>query len=73
MNSAFSTSQNAKAYELRFRSLFDDGKALAFPCNANGEVDMDALSQRARDNYLAARALIGRQFAWPAVQSVALH
>jgi len=39
-------------YELRFRSLFDDGRALAFPCDANGHVDLDALSEQARSNYL---------------------
>ncbi len=73
MNTATATNQIDQAYELRFRSLFDDGKALTFPCNARGEVDMDGLSQRARDNYLFARALIGRQFAWPDVRSVTLH
>jgi hypothetical protein len=53
--------------ELRFRSLFDDGRALAFPCDASGEVDIDSLSDKARTNYLYARTVVGREFAIPAV------
>ena len=60
-------------YELRFRSLFNDGRALAFPCDAAGHVNLDALSEKARDNYLYARTLVGREFAIPAVLSDALH
>lgn len=66
------TSQLECDWELCFRSLFDDGKALAFPCSANGVVDMDSLSERARCNYLFARAVVGRQFAWPTVRA-AVH
>jgi hypothetical protein len=60
-------------YELRFASLFHEGRALAFPCNAAGQVDLDALSERARINYFAARTLIGRDFATPAVRPALLH
>ena len=41
-------------YELRFESLFQSGRALAFPCDAQGGVRLDALSERARQNYLFA-------------------
>ena len=58
---------DAKCYELRFRSLFDEGRAFAFPCDAAGHVDIDALSDRARLNYLYARTVIGREVAMPAV------
>jgi hypothetical protein len=54
-------------YVLRFQSLFNEGRAYAFPCDASGNVDMDSLSERARDNYLYARAVIGREVAVPAV------
>ena len=54
-------------YELRFESLFQAGRALAFPCDAQGGVRMDALSERARQNYLFARAVVGRDFASPIV------
>lgn len=56
------------AFELRFTSLFDEGRGLAFPCDGDGRVDLDGLSERARHNYLYARALIGRDFARPSVQ-----
>jgi hypothetical protein len=56
-------------YELRFRSLFQEGRAVTFPCDAQGHVDMDSLSERLRHNYLYARAVIGREFAFPAVQA----
>jgi hypothetical protein len=60
-------------YELRFQSLFDDGRGLAFPCDATGHVDLDAMSERARLNYLYARTVIGREFATPAVRHLDLH
>jgi hypothetical protein len=60
-------------YELRFRDLFDEGRALAFPCDAKGHVDLDALSPRARNNYFYARTAIGRDFAMPAVWQAAAH
>lgn len=54
-------------YELRFESLFHPGRALAFPCDARGRVELDALSDRAQRNYLYARAVVGREYATPAV------
>jgi hypothetical protein len=60
-------------FELRFQSLFDEGHALAFPCDAAGHVDMDSLPERARLNYLYARTVVGREFAMPAVRQGALH
>lgn len=56
--------------ELRFVSLFDLGRGYAFPCDAEGLVDMDALSDRARQNYFYARTCIGREFAHPTVQTI---
>jgi len=55
-------------YELRFESLFQAGRALAFPCDAQGGVSLDSLSDRARQNYLFARAVVGREFATPVVR-----
>jgi hypothetical protein len=65
----------AARYELRFTSLFDEGRGLAFPCDAEGHVDIDSLSDRARLNYFYARTVIGREFTMPAVrcESPALH
>ena len=60
----------AADFELRFASLFDEGRGYAFPCDAEGHVDMDTLSARALANYLCARTLIGRDFAAPRVRPV---
>lgn len=57
----------ATDFELRFQSLFFPGRALVFPCDERGRVALDSLSARARDNYLFARAVVGREFAAPQV------
>jgi hypothetical protein len=54
--------------ELRFESLFQQGRGFSFPCNPEGQVDLDALSERARANYLRAHAAIGREFSHPVVE-----
>ena len=53
------------AYELKYQSLFDAGRALCFPCDARGQVLLNALTERARANYLYARAVVGREYAYP--------
>jgi hypothetical protein len=63
----------ATCYELRFQSLFDDGRGYAFPCDAQGRVDMDTMSERARLNYLYARTVIGRELSMPAIRCADLH
>jgi hypothetical protein len=55
-------------FEVRFQSLFDAGRAFTFPCDEQGHVDLDGLSERARHNYFYARAVVGREFAPAAVQ-----
>ena len=67
MNMA-STTQADSNYELRFRSLFDEGRGYSFPCDPSGHVDLDSLSERARSNYFFARTVIGRDLSAPAVQ-----
>jgi hypothetical protein len=56
------------SFELRFDSLFQPGRALSFPCDAEGHVDLDTLSERARDNYFFARTFVGRDFTAPVVR-----
>ncbi len=70
---AVHTATATTAYELRFRSLFDEGRALAFPCDAQGQVELDRLSPRARDNYFYARTTVGRDFLMPSVRAVQVH
>jgi hypothetical protein len=67
MNTPSLLLQPPAACELRFQSLFDVGPSYAFPCDAAGHVDIDSLSSRARENYLYARALIGRELAYPLI------
>ena len=52
-------------FELRFDSLFKVGRSLVFPCDREGHVDLDRFSERAQTNYLFARAMLGREYAWP--------
>ncbi|MEO5672575.1 MAG: hypothetical protein ABIR26_17965 [Ramlibacter sp.] len=56
-------------FQLCFRSLFQNGRGYAFPCDPQGLVDLDLLSERARLNYLYARAMVGRELAVPAVEA----
>ena len=60
-------------FELRFQSLFDSGRGYSFPCDPKGLVDLDGLSDRARNNYLYARAMIGRELAVPSVRPSEIH
>ena len=60
-------------FELRFQSLFDSGRGYAFPCDPTGQVDLDGLSEQARNNYLYARAMVGRELAVPRVEATSLH
>jgi hypothetical protein len=55
------------SFVLRFESLSQPGRMLEFPCDRNGRVDLDALGEAARSNYLFARAVVGRGFAAPLV------
>jgi hypothetical protein len=71
--SASATNQRNSAYELRFRSLFQPGRGLSFDCDASGNVDLDVMSERARENYLYARTVIGREYFIPVVQRRDLH
>jgi len=56
-----------RRYVLRFQSLFNQGRAMVFPCDEQGRVDLDALSEQARENYFYARAVIGFEYTEPAV------
>ena len=58
-------------FEVRFQSLHRVGFALSFPCDMQGHVDLDSLSENARDNYLYARATVGREFASPTICQIA--
>jgi hypothetical protein len=61
-------SSTSTGYELFFRSLVSARRAYVFPCNADGHVDMDSLTERSRNNYLYARAVMGMEVEWPGVR-----
>ena len=61
---------NEIRYELRFSGLLDRGRGYAFPCDALGHVDIAALSDRGRENYLFARAMVGTVLSAPIVSRV---
>ena len=67
------SAQEPTRYEMRFSSLFQEGRTYAFPCDADGRVDIDSLSDCARNNYFYARAVIGRELSMPAVQPILSH
>ena len=59
----------APALVLSFPSIHS-GKRLEFPCDDKGIVLLDSLTERARNNYFYARAMLGREFLSPRVQQV---
>jgi hypothetical protein len=59
---------NCAVHELRFTSLYDPGRGVSVPCDATGIVDLDSLTERLKNAYLGARAMIGREYAFPTVQ-----
>lgn len=69
MNVSSSSAAALPSFEVRFDSLYVPGHALAFPCDGEGHVDLDALSERARSNYLFARAMVGRETSLPHVMA----
>jgi hypothetical protein len=68
IESGDATMNNEASFQLRFQSLFDSGRGFAFPCDPQGQVDLDGLSERARNNYFYARAMVGRELSVPAVE-----
>jgi hypothetical protein len=68
-----SSSAAAPSFQVRFLSLFVQGRALAFPCDALGRVDTAALTARAKVNYLLAQELVGKDYSlpyiWPPVKA----
>ncbi len=57
----------AQHFELRFAATHAGGHDYAFPCDACGQVDLNALPERQRCDYFFARAMIGHEVARPVV------
>lgn len=67
MNASSAFGAPKPRYELRFAGLFNRGRGYSFPCDAEGRVDVDHLSEQARSNYLRARAAVGKELSPPTV------
>ena len=65
------TQRRVERFEVCFSSLFRQGRALAFPCDESGDVDIDALPPAARRNYIEACAKVGKEFSLPQVRPMA--
>ena len=72
---AFGVSMNTLkcSHEIHYQSLFDAGRSLCFPCDINGHVPLDSLSERGLADYLYARAVVGKEFAFPLVTPSSQH
>lgn len=73
MSIASTSVTDTALYELRFQSLFHTGRACSFPCDVNGEVCRDAMSERALLRLAEVEASVGIDFATPAVQLRTFH
>lgn len=58
-------------FELRYVAACPGGHDYTFPCDEHGHVDMDALNEHDRTEYLFARAVVGRDLARPVVVAMA--
>jgi hypothetical protein len=68
MQQAIEYDPRAPEFELRFQSLFNPGAGYAFPCDASGNVDLDALSDNGRNHYFFARTVVGCELSLPTVR-----
>ena len=57
MASIHPPSTTASTFQIRFDSSFFADRAVAFPCDERGQVDMDQLSEAGRRDYFFARIM----------------
>ena len=70
MSQSSTSAVHQSRYELLFACLFNPGRGFAFPCDAKGNVAIDDLCDRRRDNYFYARAVVGRELSFPKIRAV---
>ena len=58
---------SSASHQLQFRPLRGSAPGYVFPCDAAGQVDLDALNDRARNDYFFARGVVGHQVDAPRV------
>jgi len=49
-------------FELQFKAVDKSERDLTFPCDENGRVELDGLTERGRLEYLFARAMVRRHY-----------
>ena len=59
-----------RSHELRFSCLFDPGRGFSFPCDADGRIRLEGLSESARASYRGMQGRVGRELAAPVVIDV---
>lgn len=64
---AEATAAAVLSHELCFASLHNPGRGVVVPCDESGNVDLDSLTDRLRNAYFGARALVGREYLYPTV------
>jgi hypothetical protein len=65
---------NSCEHQLLYASLLPQGRGVSIPCDAQGKVHMDELSEHLKNAYLGARALVGREYALPIMERMqSLH
>ena len=67
------TAPRNEQFELRFVSLFSEGRGLTFPCDRAGQVARARLSARAPATDEYAPSTNGRDVACPAVTRATVH
>ena len=60
-------------FQVSFQPLCGPWPALTLPCDAAGHVQLDALSDGDRHEYLFARVVMGREYAAPQVIRLDQH
>ena len=70
MSQSSTSATSHSRFELLFACLFNPGRGYVFPCDAQGNVAIDDLCDRRRDNYFYARAVVGRELSTPMIRAV---
>ena len=70
MTAAASISVDTCRFQVRFSCSCLQGRAVTFPCDSQGEVDLDRLSEARRQDYLFARIMIRREHVRPEIVRV---
>lgn len=71
MTHAASAPAGGPCHGLRFEYLDRAGRALVFPCDAQGRVDVRAFSPSLQASYESARRRVGLDLAYPALVRLA--